>query len=97
MPKLKLVSVAVNLYNNGDFIFPNQFNFKLPPAEPGGGLPSSKVAQVGEAEDEDGEGAATEAVQEAGQVVAEERQARVGGGVAWIVGHKISPFCRVVM
>ena len=86
MPKLKLVSVAVNLYNNENFIFPNHFNLKLPPAEPGGGLPSSKVAQVGEGEDEDGEGAATEAVQEAGQVVAEERKARVGRGVAWLIG-----------
>ena len=86
MPKLKLVSVAVNLYNNGDSIFPNHFNFKLPPLEPGGGLPSSKVAQVGEGEGEDGEGAAAEAVQEAGQVVAEERQARVGGRAAWLIG-----------
>ena len=65
--------------------FSQSVQLQTSPAEPGGGLPSSKVAQVGEGEGEDGEGAAAEAVQEAGQVVAEERNPRVGGGVAWLI------------
>ena len=47
------------------------------PLQPGGWFPGSEVAQVGEGEDEDGEGTAAQPVQEAGQVVAEEWQARI--------------------
>ena len=47
------------------------------PLQPGRGFPGGEVAQVGEGEDKDGEGAAAQPVEEAGQVVAEEWQARI--------------------
>ena len=47
------------------------------PLQTGRGFSGSEVAEVGEGEHEDSKGASTQSIQEAGQVVAEERQARI--------------------